>query len=156
MSDCHSTSVCVYIYQYKCNEQQHATFSHWATSSENKKKISNGRRMVGKQHNIWKTVKQKRIANTINTSLQKWVLLNIKIITEVRFYKNSIWKKKHRNCISIDQGQRIGSADGGDMDKHFTDAKSYILSATTKDGVNLWVYIHNNSNWKYWNHLFLC
>jgi len=45
--------------------------------------------------------------------------------------------KKNRECISIDQGQRIGSADGGDMDKHFSDAKSYILSTTTKDGVNL-------------------
>lgn len=111
--------------------------------------------MVGKQHNIWKTVKQKKLQTLSIFYSEKWVLLNIKIITEVRFYKNSIWKK-NRECISIDQGQRIGSADGGDMDKHFTDAKSYILSTTTKDGVNLWVFIHNNSNSKYWNHLFLC
>jgi len=37
----------------------------------------------------------------------------------------------------IDQRQHIGSSDVGDMEKHFNDAKSYILSTTTKDGVNL-------------------
>ncbi len=35
------------------------------------------------------------------------------------------------------QKHQIGSPDSGDMDKHFTDAKSYILSTTSKDGVNL-------------------
>jgi hypothetical protein len=37
----------------------------------------------------------------------------------------------------IDQRQRIASPDGGDMEKHFSDAKSYIVSSTTKEGVNL-------------------
>lgn len=52
---------------------------------------------------------------------------------EVRFS----FKNKWINIFRIDQRQRIASPDGGDMEKHFSDAKSYVLSATTKNGVNL-------------------
>lgn len=37
----------------------------------------------------------------------------------------------------IDQQQSIPSPDSGDLEKHFIDAKAFILSATTKDGTNL-------------------
>ena len=37
----------------------------------------------------------------------------------------------------IDQQRPMGSPDGDDLEKHYVDAKAYILSATTKDGANL-------------------
>ena len=37
----------------------------------------------------------------------------------------------------LDQRQRVASPNGEDMEKHFNDAKSFIQSSTTKDGVNL-------------------
>jgi hypothetical protein len=37
----------------------------------------------------------------------------------------------------IDQQPPSGSLDGGDVEKDYVDAKAYILSATTKDGINL-------------------
>jgi hypothetical protein len=40
-------------------------------------------------------------------------------------------------CIYIDQQQTSGSPDVGDSEKNYIDAKAFILSATTKDGVNL-------------------
>ena len=40
--------------------------------------------------------------------------------------------------INIDQQQTSGTPDiGNELEKHYIDAKAYILSTTTKDGVNL-------------------
>ena len=38
----------------------------------------------------------------------------------------------------IDQQQTSGTPDVNDLEKHYIDAKAFILSATTKDGSNLY------------------
>ncbi|CAF3725685.1 unnamed protein product [Rotaria sordida] len=47
----------------------------------------------------------------------------------------------HYQNYNGDQRQHIRSPEGGDMEKHFNDAKSYILSTTGKDGVNLYEHL---------------
>jgi hypothetical protein len=37
----------------------------------------------------------------------------------------------------IDQQPNSGTPDNNDLEKHYVDAKAFILSATTKDGSNL-------------------
>jgi hypothetical protein len=37
----------------------------------------------------------------------------------------------------IDQQPTSGTPDNIDLEKHYVDAKAFILSATTKDGFNL-------------------
>ena len=41
--------------------------------------------------------------------------------------------------IALEHRQPLRTPDHGDLDKQFMDAKSFILSATTKNGVNLYV-----------------
>ncbi|CAF4750082.1 unnamed protein product, partial [Rotaria socialis] len=42
------------------------------------------------------------------------------------------------NSFNGDQQQSSSSPDVGDLEKHYIDAKAFILSATTKDGINLY------------------
>ncbi|CAF3759119.1 unnamed protein product [Adineta steineri] len=42
------------------------------------------------------------------------------------------------NTFFEDQQQSVGTPDINDLEKHYVDAKAYILSTTTKDGLNLY------------------
>lgn len=61
---------------------------------------------------------------TVNTYYEGLLLIKIIFLIKIQLF------------ISTEQ-QPIATPDVADLEKHYIDAKAYILSATTKDGTNL-------------------
>ncbi len=78
--------------------------------------------------------KKRKRKHTSDIFLPQWAPQLIPTM-EVWFISNNIFNNK--DYMYIDQQQPIGSPDSGDVEKNYVDAKAYILSTTTKDGLNL-------------------